>query len=352
MQLIVLIFFCLVTVGSANQCGISGQATGKYRPILSNYTNEENTNRILGGDESFEGRWPWITYLLSGDGNKNFTAACTATIIGDRWILTAAHCIKKEVAVRYGSIEKPNRFQNNMQLVNESFAHPCYDPSKAYVADIALLKLNEKIKFNETISPICLWKNDELKQDDLLIAAGWGVIFNYATGNQTGNETSIEQFPINYTSPKILNERLMSMKNDENCSEMIKSKDETANFKRFLCHYGVNSGGMSGDSGGPSMALKNDTWIQVGVASWGLFLIRGNNRIDMAEMMIHTRVSNYCGWIAKTTNNEVQCQGGKENVDTDEIICQKEKPSKPSSAEGKTLKSLILSIILLKILSF
>ena len=43
---------------------------------------------ILNGDLALPNQWPWVAALLCVD--KFF---CTASIINERWLLTAAHCV-------------------------------------------------------------------------------------------------------------------------------------------------------------------------------------------------------------------------------------------------------------------
>lgn len=54
--------------------------------------NHPSTNsRIVGGSVAEPNEYPWLAFLnlyfWSGD-----AATCTGTLIGSKWILTAAHC--------------------------------------------------------------------------------------------------------------------------------------------------------------------------------------------------------------------------------------------------------------------
>jgi len=59
-------------------------------------------------------------------------------------------------------------------LVEEIFRHPDYKPPAKY-NDIALLKLDRPVEFNEFIRPACLYTSNTF-QVNKTVATGWGKI--------------------------------------------------------------------------------------------------------------------------------------------------------------------------------
>ena len=52
--------------------------------------------RIVGGDIADPNAWPWHVSVHGGQDQKYF---CGASILTERWILTAGHCIGGQVTV-------------------------------------------------------------------------------------------------------------------------------------------------------------------------------------------------------------------------------------------------------------
>ena len=54
--------------------------------------------RIVGGNVSSFGAWPWQASLMVvygvGIGEETVKQRCGAVLIADKWVATAAHCVK------------------------------------------------------------------------------------------------------------------------------------------------------------------------------------------------------------------------------------------------------------------
>ena len=48
-------------------------------------------DRIVGGLKALPDQYPWIAYVVKAIDEK-YAKSCAASIISDRWLITAAHC--------------------------------------------------------------------------------------------------------------------------------------------------------------------------------------------------------------------------------------------------------------------
>ena len=97
----------------------------------------------------------------------NWSHLCGATLIHKKWVITAGHCIEESGLL----IEKSNpgdkwsvvlgmqslnkRSKNEIRVFSDMVVvHPEYDFSVITIADVALVKLDKEISFNEYIQPV------------------------------------------------------------------------------------------------------------------------------------------------------------------------------------------------------
>ncbi|GMR30712.1 hypothetical protein PMAYCL1PPCAC_00907, partial [Pristionchus mayeri] len=311
-----LLLLCLAspTLASSN-CGVRHSASATSTQL----------RRILGGNEvTVVGKWPWQILLIIGkfrnDGTP-YSDMCGGTIISNRWILTAAHClvyvrngeqVTAEQAVVYGEVTNSSadpraksRANSHAFKMLEAYPHANYTDA-GYKDDVALIKLDETITFDGAVSPICLPNG---AQD--VPADGHAVTTGFGDANIRGSDELLDDGKLRETVVPIVREDICEYRwtNNKKLSHPI-SVEQWRQRGHLLCagSFGHDAGG--GDSGGPLMMKSSDgRWFQIGITAFG----EKSMESDMLPGA-YTDVREYCEWIAETTNGKVKCQGEEVNL--------------------------------------
>lgn len=238
---------------------------------------------IVGGVAAQPHEFPWQASVRRKSTNSHF---CGASIINERWILTAAHCMAGETPAIVSVVIGDHTRNDNTNTVRRSMnverihSHAQYNP-RTLVNDISLIKLSDPISFNQDIQPICGPDNALTYNHWLTYCSGWGTLssggaccpqtLQYVSMNITTNAYCDAAYPRDNITP-----------------DMICATDNTGSTQRDSCQ---------GDSGGPLMVKNADgRFASVGIVSWGIGCASGYPGV-------YARTTFFHDWILNIINN-------------------------------------------------
>ena len=214
---------------------------------------EAKTSKILNGAETNISKWPWMAGLIRAGFDVFNGQFCGGTLISDRWVLTAAHCVIDEttttIKILTGHTRLSDATDNDLLAVSQVIIHPAFNQI-TLDSDLALLELSEVT----TLTPIQMLGRYSLNDSPGLtaIAIGWG-------------DTSSVAFAF----PDTLQVVDLPLVSNDLCAERTSFITDN-----MLC-AGFSSGTKdtcSGDSGGPLVVFDETSqlWHQVGITSFGV----------------------------------------------------------------------------------
>ncbi|XP_070139953.1 transmembrane protease serine 9-like [Drosophila kikkawai] len=291
-------------------CAILGYGTNSVSLLepncgISISSSRNGTLRIIGGKIADMYGNPWMAYISSSLG------ACGGSLITNRFVLSAAHCISEPPApttVYLGQFDMSRSTPNGIQVpVDAQIRHPHYSKPKGFKNDIALFRLARTVQYTDFIRPICLPTNfSPLDQTTHLTTTGWGKT-EYGVPSSVLKTTTLTQY-----------DRWA-------CSSRYHSNVDTSQ----ICAGSPSSSSCNGDSGGPITTVYpingRNRVIQLGTVSYG--------DIYCQSLGVYTNVIHYMAWIGTTIQ-----QGGDQHTPA---------PTQSPSHSLKTYKIYCVAIALL-----
>ena len=239
--------------------------------------------KILNGAETNISKWPWMVGLIRPGFSVFDGQFCGGTLISDRWVLTAAHCVIDEttatVKVLVGHTRLSDATESDLFSISQIVIHPVFNQF-TLDSDIALLELSELT----TSAPIQTLGHYSLSDSPGIVATalGWG-------------DTS----SVIFSFPDALHEVDLLLVGNESCAEQTSFITEN-----MLC-AGFSSGIKDtciGDSGGPLVVFNaiSQTWLQAGVTSFGV------GCEALGDFGGYTRVKNFSDYISSTICSDTE----------------------------------------------
>lgn len=288
--------------GSQYQTCLSSGSWSGHQPTCvpqCGISDSPRTPFMTNGNATELGQWPWQAGVsLWFEEEKRWQLTCGGSLLNERWVVTAAHCVTKDrsnipinskalalfLGKYYRSFEKDDVYVQMIKAA-QVVVHPDYDFSK-YDFDIALLQLEAPAKLTSRVQPICL-PSDESTRENIRdgktgVVVGWGVTedHRYSEALRQSN------LPV-----------VSHLKCEQGYRENLRSISVTTNM--FCAGYPEGLiDTCNGDSGGPMMFLdetqRPKRWILEGIVSWG----SGSGCGKANHYAGFTKVKAFASWIS------------------------------------------------------
>ncbi|RVE48198.1 hypothetical protein evm_007152 [Chilo suppressalis] len=261
-------------------------------PDLSQFFEHVDVNaqgRIVGGSVAPDGSHPHMAAMINGARIR--ALVCGGSILSQRTVLTAAHCIAavwnngaviSGLHVAVGTNEWAQG--GSVYRITYNATHPNYVAS-TIKNDLGVIYTNSPIAFSAIVRPIFL-DFEVIGAGIEARAAGWGRITHQ--GAISAQLLELDVFTVS----------------GPDCVEDVARIAEANNMRPppvephiELCTMhtaGADHGMCNGDSG--SALVRRDRGTQIGIVSWGIPCAR-----DAPDMFV--RVSAYEDWLMRHTQN-------------------------------------------------
>merc|ERR1711970_254340 len=266
MKTICLLLVLVAAASAFDQCGKKGSGS-----------------RIINGVDAGHGEFPWQISLRFG----RYGHICGGTLIGNQWVLCAAHCFgssknPRSYTVRVGEwyLKKGDGTEKD-HAVSEVHVHEKYNMVKQFNNDIAVLKLAKPVDFaGPYAGPACLpAAGKDYREHQNCMLSGWGLVKRY---------------------PQTLADRLQKV-----TGKIWNARDLLRQYYSLPDHvvgFGEPSKGWSacmGDSGGPLVCDNGSGAFDViGVVSFGPGSCSGRPGV-------FTEVSQYRDWLSAKSGGAI-----------------------------------------------
>ena len=230
------------------------------------------------------------------------SSTCGASFIGDKWVVTAAHCVDdvnpSTLKVNVGEYDLSDGASNATDIKN-IYIHPNYNQGAYFNNDIALIELVE------TIDKPAVTLADASTTSDLASMTSYATVIGW--GNQVGYGPDDAQ-PSGSQPDKLYQVELSLMTNEQCKSKLIKTYEDLYDFtyapeelgitdKMICANYADGGrGSCQGDSGGPLLVNTNEGYQQVGIVSFG------TGCADGRFPGVYARVGEFTDWIKSITD--------------------------------------------------
>jgi secreted trypsin-like serine protease len=230
------------------------------------------------------------------------SASCGASFIGEKWVLTAAHCVEDAnsqfLKVNIGEFDLSDG-ASDAKAIKQIYIHPEYDEGSDFNNDIALIELVESID-NPSLKLL-----DDNASRQLALAhspatvIGWGNVNAYGPNDEQPDNSQpnqLRQVELSLLSNEECKNKLAQAYGDLNNTSY--SPNQVGITDSMICaeFFGdVQKGSCQGDSGGPLLVNTNQGWQQVGIVSYGV------GCANAAFPDVYARVGHFTDWINNIT---------------------------------------------------
>lgn len=294
-------YTCFVREENIPDCSATKSVMVKVQnPIFLLPTNScgqpvvRRSKRVIDGSRAAPLSAPWMC-MLSLDREPPF---CGCSLISSQWIITAAHCfkitdqevsrmmsqeeIRKKIRVKFGKQQRRQIEKGEIvRGIQNMIAHPKYklNSSSQNIAsehDIAVAKLDVPITFQSNILPICLPPpgfGESVPIGTLGIVTGWG---------RVSVRDSVMALTLQEAYLPLVNSSLCQLSTDYIITDNMLCAGYAESYRPDTCF---------GDSGGPFILQRQNSWYLAGIVSWG------EGCSSPRKFGIYTKVEKYVPWI-------------------------------------------------------